>query len=57
MSCQPTDRQKKKAAYMKIYLVRVKANGGKKLGSKYGTHIKPITKEEFYRRFIVIKNG
>lgn len=47
----------RKAIYMKIYLLRVKANGGKKLGTKYGRRITDIPMEEFSKMFMVKENG
>lgn len=49
--------KEKKARYMKFYLIRVKNNGGKKLGSKYGKRALIVTMSEFKRRFMVSENG
>lgn len=49
--------KEKKAAYMKKYLEKRKANGGKKLGTNYGRRATDIPMAEFHKRFMVIENG
>lgn len=49
--------KEKKSVYMKKYHKLVKANGGRKLDSKYGRRAYDLSNAEFNRRFMVKENG